>query len=107
MTWLLCYDIEDDKLRQKIAKLLEKTGWERLQKSVFATGVLQTKQFNRFLKILQDRFEPLLKEDDKIYAWCLSDNQFAEVVKMGQPYDAKWIQGSYDVLYIGDEHLLK
>lgn len=33
-TWLVCFDIEDDKTRRKIARLLEKKGI-RVQKSVF------------------------------------------------------------------------
>lgn len=106
MTWLLCYDIEEDKTRTRLAKSLEKAGWERLQKSVFAAG-MQAKAFNRFYNTLQQRFAARLKPGDKIYAWCLSDGQFENVVKMGEAYDAKWIQGGYDVFYLGNENLLK
>lgn len=106
MIWILCYDIEDDKTRRQLAGRLEKKGWERLQKSVFATA-MDSKEFSRFFKMLQQQFEARLKAGDKVYAWRLSDSQFEEVVKLGQPYDARWIQGSYDVFYLGDEQLLK
>ncbi len=35
MTFLICYDIIDDRLRTRLAKRLEKAGCIRLQKSVF------------------------------------------------------------------------
>lgn len=106
MIWVLCYDIEDDATRQKLARKLEKAGWERLQKSVFATG-MEVKEFNRFYKKIKDGFETKLSEGDKIYAWYLSDAQFSNAAVMGLPYDAQWIQGSYQVFYIGEENLLK
>lgn len=106
MTWLICYDIEEDSIRGKLCKKLEKAGFERLQKSVFAAG-MNTKEFNRFFVRIKQQFEAALKEEDKIYAWSLSDTQFEEVISMGKQYDAKWIQGRYAVYYIGDEELLK
>jgi len=72
MTWLLCYDIEDDKLRLKIARMLEKDGLERLQKSVFAAGK-NTPEFLIFFDMVKRKIAPLLTETDKIYAWKLSD----------------------------------
>ena len=106
MTWICCYDIEDDKLRQKLARLLEKAGWERLQKSIFATA-MPVKEFNRFYKKIKDRFEAMLKAGDKVYIWNIGQAQFENVLTMGMPYDAKWIQGGYAVMYCGDEILLK
>ncbi len=38
MTLIICYDIEDNKIRNKMAKFLEKEGI-RLQKSVFAVDI--------------------------------------------------------------------
>lgn len=106
MTWILCYDIENDKLRQKLARHLEKHGWERLQKSVFAKG-MPVKECNRFLNKLKCLFEAKLEMSDKIYSWGLSDNQFSEAIIMGPPFDARWIQNKYVVMYFGDENLLK
>lgn len=106
MTWLLCYDIENDTLRQKLAKYLEKKGWERLQKSVYAQG-MEAKEFNRQYKKLNDHFAAKMGSSDKIYAWGLSDKQFATGHVTGAAYDAKWIQKDYVVLYIGEEELLK
>jgi CRISPR-associated endonuclease Cas2 len=106
MTWILCYDIENDRLRQKLARHLEKNGWERLQKSVFAKGQA-AKEFNRFLKILKARFEAAMEPSDKIYAWGLGDSAFANAAIIGPAYDARWIQNKYVVMYVGDGELLK
>jgi hypothetical protein len=35
MTYLICYDISNDKLRDRLAKRFERAGCVRLQKSVF------------------------------------------------------------------------
>lgn len=106
MTWLLCYDIEDDKLRLKIARMLEKDGWERLQKSVFAAGK-NTPEFGIFFDMVKRKIAPLLTETDKIYAWKLSDAEFENAAFLGAAYDARWIQGGYTTMYVGDEILLK
>jgi CRISPR-associated endonuclease Cas2 len=106
MTWILCYDIENDRLRQKLARHLEKHGWERLQKSVFAKGQV-AKEFNRFLKILKARYEAAMGPSDKIYAWGLGDSAFANAAIIGPAYDARWIQNKYVVMYVGDGDLLK
>ncbi|MBL7729651.1 MAG: hypothetical protein JNM88_00620 [Chitinophagaceae bacterium] len=52
-------------------------------------------------------FEAKLKPGDKIYAWGLSDGQFAEGAVMGAGYDARWIQNDYAVYYIGEAEMLK
>ena len=106
MTWILCYDIEDDKLRQKLARYLEKSGWERLQKSVFAQG-LEPKIFNRYFVKVKELTENKLQPSDKIYVWGLSDSQFSEAAVLGSAYDSKWIQNKYVVMYMGEEELLK
>ena len=106
MTWILCYDIEDDGLRQKLARLLEKEGWERLQKSVFAAGLSQD-GFYGFYGKMEAQTGALLKPGDKIYAWRLSDAEFKNSLAMGEPFDARWIQGGYSAMYLGDEILLK
>jgi CRISPR-associated endonuclease Cas2 len=106
MTWIFCYDIEADGLRQKIARMLEKDGWERLQKSVFAVG--KTKQeFTAFFAVVKQKMEPLMAPGDKMYAWKLSDAEFEKAEVLGANFDAKWIQGHYAAMYIGNEILLK
>lgn len=106
MTWLFCYDIEDDRLRTKLARMLEKNGWERLQKSVFAAGKC-TETFTVFMEVVNKKISPLLAEGDKMYAWRLSDAAFENAVVVGAGFDAKWIQGRYVAMYVGEEILLK
>ncbi|HIK13503.1 MAG TPA: CRISPR-associated endonuclease Cas2 [Oscillatoriaceae cyanobacterium M33_DOE_052] len=61
MFYLICYDIVDDRRRQRVAKLLE-TCAVRVQKSVFE-AVLDEKQYeqlhNRLLKLLNKREDQL------------------------------------------------
>lgn len=44
MTYLICYDITDDKLRTRIAKRLERAGCLRVQKSVFIAPHFEAKR---------------------------------------------------------------
>jgi len=58
--YLIAYDISDDKIRNKIAKYLEKKGL-RIQKSLFALEVNK----NKIKHILRD-LEILRKDENKI-----------------------------------------
>lgn len=51
MTCIVAYDIENDKVRTKLAKFLEREGL-RLQKSVFAVEV-ERHVFNRFARKIE------------------------------------------------------
>ncbi len=58
MTYLICYDFSDDRLRLRVAKLLERTGCVRVQKSVFMAVRFDLKKMERLrrqlLKIIPD-----------------------------------------------------
>lgn len=56
MTYIICYDITDNKLRLKIAKRLERAGCLRLQKSVFVAPDFDAKR----LAILRGGIKRLL-----------------------------------------------
>lgn len=43
MHYVICYDLENDRLRGKAVKLLERHGCSRVQKSVFAAPELEKK----------------------------------------------------------------
>jgi CRISPR-associated endonuclease Cas2 len=51
MTCIVAYDIEDDRIRQRLAKFLQGVGF-RLQKSVFIVKV-ERHVFQRFLSDIQ------------------------------------------------------
>jgi CRISPR-associated protein Cas2 len=60
MTSIVAYDIEDDRMRQRLANYLLKYG-VRLQKSVFAVQV-ERRLFKRFLKEIQE----ITKKEGKV-----------------------------------------
>ena len=63
--YLIAYDISDDKIRNKIAKYLEKKGL-RIQKSLFALEVNK----NKIKHILRD-LEILRKDDGIIHSFSV------------------------------------
>lgn len=56
MTYLICYDISEDRVRTRLAKRLERAGCVRLQKSVFVAPNFDTRR----LEILRGSLLKLL-----------------------------------------------
>ncbi|MBF2055659.1 MAG: CRISPR-associated endonuclease Cas2 [Cyanobacterium sp. T60_A2020_053] len=67
MFYLICYDIADDKRRNKIASILEGYG-SRVQFSVFEC-VLSGKQYQQLQQKLKKIFK---KEEDSLRFYCIS-----------------------------------
>ena len=44
MHYVICYDLESDRLREKTVKLLQRNGCSRVQKSVFVAADMTAKQ---------------------------------------------------------------
>ena len=76
---LLCYDIEDNYLRQKIANRLIEIGLVRIQKSVFL-GELSNKLAEELETWLKTKVEEKLdNENDIIVAIKLAKNEVREM----------------------------
>lgn len=56
MHYVISYDIENDRLRDKTAKILEKNGCLRVQKSVFVAPQMTNKHLDRLLADLKSRY---------------------------------------------------
>lgn len=52
MYWLICFDIDHDKVRNRISRYLEKVG-KRVQGSVFEVVLRKESQRTRLMKALQ------------------------------------------------------
>ncbi len=65
MLYLVCYDVENNKIRTKIAKLLEKQGLTRVQLSVFV-GLLSDLDKN----IILEKIEQILDKKNQ-YSFIL------------------------------------
>ena len=85
MLWIICYDIADDRRRNRIAKALLGYG-ERVQESVFECHL-----DNAQLRRLQAELRPLLDENaDRLRYYPLCGKDAALVVwcgKGGKPHD--------------------
>lgn len=65
--YLVCFDITDDKIRNRVGKLLQAHG-DRVQKSVFEIVVKRPEE----LEVLRRKIRPLLEagDDVRLYRLC-------------------------------------
>jgi len=68
MDYLFCYDVSDNKLRKRLAKLLQRFGCSRVQKSVFFGSGLNQKQVGRLLEIAESIFGQAPQCPDQLIA---------------------------------------
>ena len=82
MTCIVAYDIEEDKIRTKLARFLQYKEGARIQKSVFAVNI-ERHQFKRFLA----EMKKLVKEKDRIavFRLCMGCEKNAIQVSEEEP----------------------
>lgn len=85
MTCIVAYDIEDDKVRNRLSHYLEKSGI-RLQKSVFAVNI-ERHVFKRFLKGIKN----IAGDESKVAVFRLC---------MGCQKNAINLDHSGDIIYV-------
>lgn len=95
LTWLI-YDISDDKRRGKIAKLAEKYGLYRVQKSVF----LGTIEENRLDELVLQSEKLINEESDSLYVFPMCKKDFKSVILKGQAFDKKLVTDKVKALFI-------
>jgi len=78
MIHLIAYDIEDDKRRNRISKLLEFYGI-RVQESVFECNLNE-----RLYKALLDKMQELATNDDNIRIYPICKECFAKTMGIGK-----------------------
>ncbi|MCL5673960.1 MAG: CRISPR-associated endonuclease Cas2 [Deltaproteobacteria bacterium] len=86
LVWVI-YDITDDKVRTKIAKICKNKGLYRVQKSVFL-GTLNNNQLDE-LKLICDDIINANIDSVYIFPMCLED--FKKVKLLGQAFDKKLV----------------
>ncbi len=80
MFYLVCFDIVDDRVRQRVVKCLKSFG-QRVQKSVFECGDLNEE---RFLK-MKTRIEDIINSDEDTVRYyplckgCLKNVEFSGI----------------------------
>ncbi|MCS6935785.1 MAG: CRISPR-associated endonuclease Cas2 [Chitinophagales bacterium] len=85
MAQLICYDIEDHRKREKLAKELTRMGFVRIQLSVFA-GNLRHAACMALLEKIRSKWKSH-SPSDKFYMFFIDDHQMENCYALGQAPD--------------------
>jgi len=96
---LICYDIENDNCRDKVAKKLEAWGYVRFQYSVFC-GKHSPLQWQSLWTKIKAIIEKYGSEKDKIYSIVLSSSNVKKMHCVGEPPDLDLILDDIKTLWI-------
>jgi CRISPR-associated protein Cas2 len=95
IVWVL-YDIEDDRIRSKIAKFCKQAGLYRVQFSVFL-GSLDKNQKDG----LELQIEELIDiEKDSVYIFPMSKNELQATALLGKAFDKKMVTDEVKALFL-------
>lgn len=87
MVWVV-YDIVEDKIRNKVARICLNKGLYRVQKSVFL-GTLNANQRDSLAIECEVLIDP---EVDSVYVFPMDDASFKQVKLLGQAFDKKLVK---------------
>lgn len=94
ITWVL-YDIQNDRARNRVAKICRQAGLYRVQYSCFL-GTLDDHE----LDTLGLQIEPEINPDaDKVYIFPMSRAELKASVLLGQAFDRKMITDEVKALF--------
>ncbi len=94
ITWVL-YDIQNDRARNRVAKICKQAGLYRVQFSCFL-GTLDGEQ----LDTLGLQIEPEIDAGtDKVYIFPMSKSELKATVLLGQAFDKKMITDEVKALF--------
>jgi len=99
MLKLICYDIENDRLRTAIAKYLEQQGLVRMQYSIFA-GTLNDDQWQKLWNRVALLYYKSCSEADSIHCIVLSKAAFKKMQNLGKKTDNSFILDEIKILYL-------
>lgn len=83
MHYVITYDIEDDRLRTKTAKILQRLGCARVQKSVFIAPDLEKKHLLQLQHALQRLLTKRLQPSDSLLIIPLREDLTTEIITIG------------------------
>lgn len=93
--WVL-YDIEDDKVRTKVAKLCKQAGLYRVQFSVFL-GKLEANAKDTLELQIRDLMD---EQKDSVYMFPMSKNELQMTVLLGKAFDKKLVTDEVKALFL-------
>lgn len=95
IAWVL-YDIEDDRVRSRVAKYCKQAGLYRVQFSVFL-GTLDKNQRD----VLQLQIEELIDEErDSVYMFPMSKAELQQTILLGKAFDKKLVTDEVKALFL-------
>lgn len=95
LLWVI-YDIQENKIRAKIAKTTLEAGLYRVQKSVFLGSINKTR-----LDELKMRLNDLIDEEkDSIYIFPMCEADFKKTILMGQAFDKEMVTDEIRALFV-------
>ncbi len=95
IAWVM-YDIEDDKVRTKVAKLCKQAGFYRVQFSVFLGSIDANQKDTLELQIR----EKIDEEKDSVYIFPMSKNELQATVLLGKAFDKNLITDEVKALFL-------
>lgn len=94
IVWVM-YDVQNDRVRTKIAKLCKQAGLYRVQYSVFLGSISSNEK-----DTLELQFEEMIdEENDSIYIFPMSKNELNDTVLLGQAFDKKFVTDEVKALF--------
>lgn len=95
IAWVV-YDIEDDKVRSKVAKACKQAGLYRVQYSVFL-GTIDSNQKDT----LTLQIEGMIDIDkDSVYIFPMSKNELQATALLGKAFDKKMVTDEVMALFL-------
>ena len=98
MYCLICYDIENNKIRRLVARLLEQEGCIRVQKSVFFAR-LHRKRHARLTELLRE-IQQLYENQDSILLLPVGEDMLNSLQCIGQTIDIEQLTAPKNTIFI-------
>jgi CRISPR-associated protein Cas2 len=83
MTYLICYDISEDRLRTRIAKRLERAGCVRLQRSVFVAPDFDARRLGILRGALLKMFPATLGYEESLLVIPIERDNLSSITLLG------------------------
>ena len=90
------YDITDTKIRNRIIAIIQKYGFVRVQKSLFAANVSK----NTIDEIMIQSEKAIDEKTDSVYILPMCQSDFGETILLGKAFDKKYVNDEIKVLVI-------
>ena len=98
MYCFICYDIENDKIRRLVARLLEKEGCIRVQKSVFFARMHRQRHL-RLTALLRD-IQQLYENQDSIMLLPVGEDMLNSLQCIGQSFELQQLTAPKNTVFV-------